>query len=1024
MVGLHIYIQPMKTNIVTVWKCLLLQAIVLMSLPALGQLATYTTAPDGSLSTVATNATATPLARVNGAATPGAPCGTGYTVSAFTTATIFNTGLPAVEVVVTPDAGFSLVVSGINVDLRRSGSGPANVRLAYSTNGGSTWIDQGTDLLPNNGTCGATASGSWATTISVPAPLQLRVRVYGYNAGSASGTLQLQNLAIAGTVATAPACAAPPGISATITTASSATLGWTAIPGALSYNVYYRPTGSTTWSISGSAGTSIVLSSLSPATVYECAVETVCGSGTSGLSATSFFTTATAGVGSASSGKMAVYFNRPVNTAVSTGENAVYLHNAMADTLIAYLNRAKYTVDIAQYNYNQSAGYSNIATAINNCIARGVRVRWIYDGHESNTGLALLDTAVHTLASPTTSAYGLMHNKVVIIDAQSADPNDAVVSTGSTVWGVNQFNSDYNNTIFIQDSALAHAYENHFNMMWGGSGSYPNLALSKFGPNKTDGGAHIFHIGGKTVELYFSPCDHTDMHIQAAINSANTDLYVGMYTFTMSSDASAIVSRHTAGVYAPVIVDENSTIGSAAYPILTAGLGSLLKTQTGSVIYHNKMMIADPSNTCSDPLVLTGSHNWTNSADTKNDENTLIIHSDTIANIYYQSFHANYTDLGGTLTPIPPCSSVACGTPAILPATAIGTSTAILNWASMPGAVSYNVQYRPSSGAWITTTTTTNSLTITSLTPATTYQYAVQAVCAAGAGVYSSSTTFTTLAPPCTIPSGLSVPITDTDAAQIMWGAVAGATGYELQYRISGAGTWVTTTVTAIPAILTSLAPGTTYEVRIQVLCASGTSGYSSAVAFTTLLPAAPTCAIAAFATPPATTITATTAVLRWAAVPGATSYNVRYHKTGTPIWTYTVATTNMVAVSGLTANTDYEFQVQTVCPAGNSAFNGSSLFTTRSVTEVGNVHSLESSMTLWPNPAAGNSTLQYHLPVGTSVSAAIYDMAGRLVHTILSATSQTAGTHLLPLPHLPAGVYIVRMSAGEATAVQKLVQL
>jgi phosphatidylserine/phosphatidylglycerophosphate/cardiolipin synthase-like enzyme len=60
-------------------------------------------------------------------------------------------------------------------------------------------------------------------------------------------------------------------------------------------------------------------------------------------------------------------------------------------------------------------------------------------------------------------------------------------------------------------------------------------------------------------------------------------------------------------------------------------------------------MIVDPSDVCADPLVLTGSHNWTLSANTKNDENTLIIHDDTAANVYYQSFYANFLALGGTL---------------------------------------------------------------------------------------------------------------------------------------------------------------------------------------------------------------------------------------------------------------------------------------------------------------------------------------------------------------------------------------
>jgi phosphatidylserine/phosphatidylglycerophosphate/cardiolipin synthase-like enzyme len=72
-------------------------------------------------------------------------------------------------------------------------------------------------------------------------------------------------------------------------------------------------------------------------------------------------------------------------------------------------------------------------------------------------------------------------------------------------------------------------------------------------------------------------------------------------------------------------------------------------------MYHNKFLIVDASNSCSDPMVLTGSHNWSFSADTKNDENTLIIHDDTAANIYYQSFHQNFSSMGGSLTNITDC---------------------------------------------------------------------------------------------------------------------------------------------------------------------------------------------------------------------------------------------------------------------------------------------------------------------------------------------------------------------------------
>lgn len=990
------------------------------------QVLSYTTDAGGALASVATNATGTALARVNGAATPGAPCGTGFTSSAFTTATVYNTGLPAVEVTVTPDAGNTLNVTGFSAALRRSGSGPTAIRYAYSTDGGANWIDQGTDQAPNNGSCGVTATGAWTTTVSVPAPLQLRFRLYGFNAGSASATLQVMNLNIAGSVSASPACAATPGLTATFTTSSSATLSWTAIGGALSYNVRYRPTGSSTWTTIGSASTSILLSALTSSTVYECEVETVCTSGTSGFGTTALFTTAAAGTGSASSGRMAIYFNNPVNTAVSTGVNAVYLNDAMDDTLIAYINRAKYTLDIAQYDYNQSAGYSSIATAVNACIARGVRVRWIYDGNESNTGLALLDTAVHTLGSPTTSTYGLMHNKVMILDANSSDPNDAIVSTGSTVWGLNQFNNDYNNTIYIQDSALAHAYLDHFNMMWGDTGSYPNLTLSKFGPNKTDLGRHIFHIGGKTVELYFSPSDHTDAHIQSAINSANTDLYVGMYTFTISSDANAIVTRHTVGVYTPVIVDENSTLAGSAYGILSSGLGTLLKTHTGFTIYHNKMLIVDPSNTCSDPLVLTGSHNWSNAADTKNDENTLIIHNDTIANIYYQSFHANYSDLGGTLTAIAPCATASCGTPSGLFASSIGTTSAILNWTAMPGAVSYNIHYRPTgSTTWITTSSTSASVTITSLSAATAYEYEVQAVCTSGTGSFSSASTFTTLAPPCSVPTGLSVSAIDTDIAVLTWVAVSGAVSYDIQYRVVGATSWITTSSTTNSISLSGLATATPYEFQVQVVCTSGTSGYGAAVSFaTSAAPAA--CAIPGLSIPAATSIGSISAVLHWQFVPGATNYGIRYHVAGAPSWVYTTSTTNYKTISGLVPSSVYEFQVRANCSAGSSGYNASSLFTTKPgivITGIGTTEDTR-SFAVTPNPTPGSANIFYYLSAGEHVSLAVYDMVGRCVSLIADTQPQVAGEHNFEVSLPAAGIYFVKLTIDEQVVTARVVRL
>jgi hypothetical protein len=244
----------------------------------------------------------------------------------------------------------------------------------------------------------------------------------------------------------------------------------------------------------------------------------------------------------------------------------------------------------------------------------------------------------------------------MIVDANSNNPDDAIVWTGASNWSNNQFNNDYDNFVILQDSALAKAYLGQFNMMWGDTGMAPNTTNSKFGSFKTDLGKHDFFIDGKRVELYFSPSDNTNAKIVNAINSANTDLYFGMYTFTYNTNATNIVNRKNAGVYVAGIIDTFS-YGNSAYSILSVGLGSALKVYGRSYLYHNKYMIVDASDPCSDPLVLTGSHNWSVSANTDNDENTLIIHDDTAANIFYQSFRADYSNLGGALIVQPGCAT-------------------------------------------------------------------------------------------------------------------------------------------------------------------------------------------------------------------------------------------------------------------------------------------------------------------------------------------------------------------------------
>jgi hypothetical protein len=353
--------------------------------------------------------------------------------------------------------------------------------------------------------------------------------------------------------------------------------------------------------------------------------------------------------------KIKVYFNHPVNNTVSSGVNAIYLNQQFDDTIKAYIDHAKYTLDIAVYNFGLGTTMANIAGAVNNAFNRGVIIRWIYNSSSSNNSLPDLDVNIPKIGSPTGINYGIMHNKFMVIDGNSADINDPIVLTGSTNWTDQQINSDYNNMLIVQDKNLALAYITEFNEMWGSATPTPNLTLSKFGQYKTDNTPHQFTIDGKLVELYFSPSDNTTQKLISKINSANSSIYFGIYAFTDTDVSDALTNKiQNEGIYVAGIMDQFS-VNYTPYPNLTPVMGNNLKVFNLPYIYHNKMMLIDPCDVNSDPMIFTGSHNWSASADTKNDENVLIIHDDTISNLYYQSIYSDFQILNLTISS---CSQV------------------------------------------------------------------------------------------------------------------------------------------------------------------------------------------------------------------------------------------------------------------------------------------------------------------------------------------------------------------------------
>ena len=371
---------------------------------------------------------------------------------------------------------------------------------------------------------------------------------------------------------------------------------------------------------------SINLTGLQPATVYYVQVSSTNSIGTSVSGVTPMITK------SNSSGSMISYFNRPVNNTYGPANNpAKYLNNAIDDTLVAYVNRATSSIDFTMYGFNNQ-GLMNMPLALNNAKNRGVTVRLIIDDYGTQ-GLAGLDPGIPVVKRNTTR--GINHNKFVVIDVNNV--NKSIVWSGSTNYTSGQIGTDPNSVVIIQDQSLAKAYRMEFDEMWGNGTTTGGV----FGPAKTDNTPHHFNINGTPVELYFSPSDNVNTHLIETIATADNDLHIATMLMTRSDLANAIKTQIQAhpnmANFSEMLLDD-TTGATGPFMTVKSVINNRIQKWTQSGIMHHKFMIADVGAPNSDPLVWVSSHNWSNTANNDNDENTLVIHNWNMANQYYQAF--------------------------------------------------------------------------------------------------------------------------------------------------------------------------------------------------------------------------------------------------------------------------------------------------------------------------------------------------------------------------------------------------
>ena len=307
-----------------------------------------------------------------------------------------------------------------------------------------------------------------------------------------------------------------------------------------------------------------------------------------------------------------VYFTDP------TAIHATDYEGGPDEVLVAALDQARLSVDVAAY----SLDLWSIRDALINAHKRGVVVRMVMesDDMDNQEVQQIKDAGIPIIGD---QQQGLMHNKFIVMDQMD-------VWTGSMNYTTSGVYKDNNNLIHIRSSLVAEDYSNEFDQMF-------NYHL--FGPDKIDGTPNPkVSLDGTPVEIYFSPEDKAASRILELIHGARESIKFLAYSFTSHYIGAAMMERAQAGVKVSGVMDDGQVKTSQVTeyaPFKQAGMDVRLDGNLDGLMHH-KVIIIDQM------IVITGSYNFTASAETTNDENVVIIFSPEVAARFMEEFQRVY----------------------------------------------------------------------------------------------------------------------------------------------------------------------------------------------------------------------------------------------------------------------------------------------------------------------------------------------------------------------------------------------
>lgn len=285
--------------------------------------------------------------------------------------------------------------------------------------------------------------------------------------------------------------------------------------------------------------------------------------------------------------------------------------------LAAAIDDARLTVDLAVYSFS----LWSIRDALIDAHHRGIQVRVVMESNNLDRDVPqdLIEAGIPVIGD---RRAGLMHDKFVIIDRSE-------IWLGSMNFTIGGGYEDNNNLLRIHSLKLVENYQKEFDEMFVDDHFGPDTVSDTPNPTIT--------VEGTVIETYFSPDDGVADVIVDLIDDAQESIYFMAFSFTSDDISDAIQRRALDGVVVAGVMDKSQTRsnqGGEYDSLLRAGLDVHQDIIDG--LMHHKVIIIDKE------IVITGSYNFSRSAEERNDENILVIHNTDIANEFLKEFERVY----------------------------------------------------------------------------------------------------------------------------------------------------------------------------------------------------------------------------------------------------------------------------------------------------------------------------------------------------------------------------------------------